>query len=67
MEALDFKQNFLIAAFISSVLENSDKQFLDSNMNFINSDQLGFDDNQKDAMIVFVKNFEKYCDSLLGF
>lgn len=63
MKTLDLKQNFFIASFLQTILENSEKQFPDSNMQYIN-DQVGFDDSQKAAMKAFVRNFVEYINSL---
>jgi hypothetical protein len=58
METLTFKQKFLIGSFLTSILDNSEKLFDNSNMNYLkpDSDQvICFDDKQKESFIRFIQ------------
>jgi len=67
METLNLKQQFLIAAFLTNVLENSEKLFNDSSMNYLkegSDNVLCFDDKQKEAIEKFINIFSNKFDSI---
>jgi hypothetical protein len=55
---LNFKDQFLLSVFISQILKNSEKQFENSNMNYVKKDIICFDDEQKKVMEKIISDYD---------
>jgi hypothetical protein len=55
---LNFKDQFLLSVFLSQILKNSEKQFENSNMNYVKKGIICFDDEQKKVMEKIISDYD---------
>lgn len=55
---LNFKDQFLLSVFLSQILKNSEKQFENSNMNYVKKNIICFDDEQKKVIEKIISDYD---------